>query len=217
MDPKLAFMMIRKFGDRAPLLTDKLYYMLSEQIAKVESTDAFLDQVMEEHEVCEKLLLQISNIKPASARVEIIHKLIDEEMEDARREATCRKGCTACCYLNVDITNDEARVLKRLLKPGDEKKLRKQAKVKNTEEHPYQLSYEDAKCVFLKDGECSVYDKRPISCRTHFSASEAILCDTQVHPRGKVSLYVDRKVELFKTIMYKLYGCAPMAKQLLKK
>ncbi len=33
-------------------------------------------------------------------------------------------------------------------------------------------------CTFLKDGECSIYENRPLACRVHFSLDvDAMLCD----------------------------------------
>lgn len=219
MNPKLALQMVKHFGERNfPMLTDKLYSMYAERIELLEPEQypAFMEQMDKQWQLAKELMAEINKISPAHKRVETLHALVDELASEAKKEATCKRGCSFCCHISVDITNDEARVLKHLWDGSNLGRLKKQARVKDMYSYLKVLSYEDGACVFLKDSECSIYDQRPAACRTHYSASEPELCNPQSNPGGKVALFVDSKVEMLKTVMYSTQGCAPMAKQLLK-
>jgi len=101
----------------------------------------------------------------------------------------CKKGCAACCRIALPITVSEARILSRasgkrmrwwvrLLSPREA-----QAKmVENT------AKYKGVACPFLVNEECSVYEARPIQCRTHHVLeADASRCDP--HADAEVGKY----------------------------
>ena len=97
--------------------------------------------------------------------------------ETAGLEIDCTRGCSWCCHQLVVMTNiDDARRMLQLARARmDEKQfarfertLRKQAG------QIAALGYERAgqrnwSCPLLHDGECVVYERRPVACRTVFS------------------------------------------------
>jgi Fe-S-cluster containining protein len=64
----------------------------------------------------------------------------------------CKLGCHECCKPNLTVNPLEAEVLRRHLK-------------NHPKEHE---SFGENRCVFLdKQGSCSVYEARPLVCRSH--------------------------------------------------
>lgn len=97
--------------------------------------------------------------------------------EMANQTTDCKAGCDWCCQQLVVITNfdDGKAILKAVKKRLTKRELkvfkrsvREQAKLINS------MAHEEAEllqwpCPLLKDGQCSVYDVRPVACRTVFS------------------------------------------------
>ncbi len=92
----------------------------------------------------------------------------------------CKKGCSFCCHQRVDIHAMEARHIVKYCKVKgisiDKKYLQVQAKFKALKQA---YSNTHSACVFLKNGECSIYEARPIQCRKYFSSSDPIYCDVK--------------------------------------
>ena len=90
--------------------------------------------------------------------------------------SACRKGCSACCYQRVAITEQEAEELTSYLTSDDVAHLGKQL---GRAVEDYTILSADSRCVFLdeKSGSCRVYDKRPLICRNHY-ASDPQKCIT---------------------------------------
>jgi len=89
---------------------------------------------------------------PAGAeRARYVHKSIEAQRSQyyasepkERAKVKCRRGCSFCCGPNIQITSDEADLLK---------------------ERP--VIGLTGRCRFLdKDGSCSVYEDRPATCRS---------------------------------------------------
>jgi len=91
---------------------------------------------------------------------EAVRARIAQLTSNAPPEAVCKSGCNACCYQAVTVTIEEAKHLARHLKPGDIEQLQAQKNFSDWE--PFD---ERSRCVFLRDGKCSIYKDRPLSCR----------------------------------------------------
>lgn len=153
-----------------------------------------------------------------------VHEIIDERM--ARMLATsthgpdvqCRKGCAACCHLNVDIFTSEAELLWMVAKEDgirvDEARLARQA-AKNADTWR-ELPPEDQRCVFLADDDtCKVYEHRPGACRKYMVKNDPDLCDMHKHPGGKVAIVFDVEAEIVHSAAMTVYGADSMAAKLL--
>ena len=109
----------------------------------------------------------------------------DELIADriAGKQMACARNCSWCCHQLIVMTNrDDAVAMLRSARTqmssaefhGFELALREQAAEIG------QLTHEQAEsrhwtCPFLRDNSCSVYDLRPIACRSVFS-SDASCC-----------------------------------------
>lgn len=103
-------------------------------------------------------------------------------------EISCKKGCSFCCHDEINITDWEAiRILNHIeeYKP-DLELLKKQ----NEAEDFRKLPWVDQKCSLLnKDGTCSIYENRPLICRTHNSTDDPQLChlgENPTHGHGQI-------------------------------
>lgn len=131
-------------------------------------------------------LQQINDAKKTDSDSEILlglYKLYDEiwsEVPDRiKSEIKCRKGCSFCCHINVDIHDTEANLIFEELgaqgKYGkiDWNTLEKQKGLDINE----RIKSSDSKCIFLENGDCSIYEFRPVSCRKFFVVSDPKNCD----------------------------------------
>lgn len=112
-------------------------------------------------------------------RLKMLRGLADRINDAVSKESACRRGCNACCKIQVEMTGWEARVI------ADELGI----KVKEPEAHKSgdsrqrSLELMGRPCGFLKNGECSIYSSRPIACRLHHSLNlDAAMCQPDVPP-----------------------------------
>lgn len=89
----------------------------------------------------------------------------------------CKKGCAWCCHQLIVITHweDGRQILgaaRERLTPDEfgvfERRVRDQAQAINKMGHEAAEALQWT-CPLLKDGECVVYDLRPVACRSVFS------------------------------------------------
>ncbi len=133
----------------------------------------------------EKLALQyrvtLEALPPGPDRAKAVHRLINQQTEGLQAiPITCAKGCSGCCHLEVEITQDEGELLAQTVLDGhriDRDRLRKQAsRVRNSAEWNSLVAPEN-RCVFLAaDDACSVYESRPSICRKHLVISPPSEC-----------------------------------------
>jgi Fe-S-cluster containining protein len=152
-----------------------------------------------------------------------VQKNIDNRVKLSNKEGehkvSCRQGCSFCCYLWVDITDDEALLLTKYAQENkidiDYDRLEKQL-VDNIEEFN-KLPLQVRRCPFLdNNGSCKVYDVRPTSCRTLNVVSDPKLCDTSIHKGGKVLRLADLESEAMSCATTNATESGNMAKMLLQ-
>jgi hypothetical protein len=69
-------------------------------------------------------------------------------------DISCTRGCSACCILE-SVFPVEAYNIYESMTDGE------------SLEQVRSSGCEEGKCVFLREGECSIYRYRPVICRTH--------------------------------------------------
>ena len=70
-----------------------------------------------------------------------------------KQHLACKKGCDLCC-MDYSIFPVEFYSILGALN-------------QKNEQHVFPTQNVDGSCVFLKDHQCTIYDERPIICRTH--------------------------------------------------
>lgn len=144
-------------------------------------------------------------------RVNSINQIVDGFFQNTANKASCKRGCSSCCHLNVDITDCEAQVIKKF--PHNKKNLKLHSKLGQATRH--KLSREESACPFLKDNECSIYEDRPLACRAYHVVSDPKLCDIHENPDGKAGVMIVSTVDFIRAANYHVYGCKTMADHLL--
>jgi Fe-S-cluster containining protein len=106
----------------------------------------------------------------------------------------CKKGCSACCYVSISVFESEAqRILDWALALSSASKqelanLLKHKAEKGAEDWGKDAAGQKRKaCAALVDGACSIYEARPVICRTQ----GAPLQWKTVNEKNEVSLYRD--------------------------
>lgn len=111
-----------------------------------------------------------------NARIDLI--LANSMQQNTVFKSCCKKGCHHCCY---EPAYTDRRVIDHIIagmtpEQIEEVKAKLPAWLERTEqarkeERPASLSYLAlrAACPLLKDGMCSVYERRPMDCRIWFA------------------------------------------------
>lgn len=120
---------------------------------------------------------------PGAERGRTLHRLIEREMGVAGMFPTsCSKGCSGCCHYEVEVTRDEAAVLKERVEAGfaiDRERLAVQAARERRSPDWRKFGSADNRCVFLgAEGACGIYEDRPSICRKHMVTTPAAACTT---------------------------------------
>lgn len=141
---------------------------------------AFLESLSAELEAA---AAEIMKVPEGPARARKLHEMVEQEIQQgAEIEVSCQKGCSACCHMEVEITNYEARILVARLHDGREidfERLEKQSQ-RELQDKAWRLGRREAtnRCVFLnKEEACGIYEERPVMCRRHSVTSPAKNCE----------------------------------------
>jgi Fe-S-cluster containining protein len=166
----------------------------------------------------------LRNLNNAESVSSSIHNEIDKIMDETIREekvhkVSCSKGCSFCCYLFTEISDDEATLLTAYSKEIgfeiDYDYLEKQSV--ETEEDFQKLRYRTRRCVFLdKEGGCSVYQHRPMACRKLLSVSDSSKCDTQKRNGEQIAKLASVEAEAITAAVLNERETGSIAKMLLK-
>lgn len=203
---------------KIPKLLDQTYFMFQEEYYSLSSRQQKNDLVKEIIKAWNKAveLMNAEKTNSVEVRLKNIYKFCDSsfainnEVESGVRYS-CKRGCSACCHINVDITNDEAEILRKL--PHGRENLELHKKLGHSPRS--NLSKEQSACPFLKDNECSIYDNRPFACRVYHVVSDPKFCDIRENAGGMVEVVVKASVDIIRAANYEIYGCDTMANQLL--
>jgi len=148
---------------------------------------------------------------------------IDEAMKQMREEdkaqISCKKGCSYCCHINVDISMDEAKLI---VEHCVEKSIpiyveRLKAQLGMNNDKRRNLG-ENTACAFLdvEQGTCNVYEYRPAACRKYIVFSDPLLCDAKENPGATVTQFINQKAELITAGIMNNSAFGPMAELVLE-
>lgn len=114
-----------------------------------------------------------------AAKSVILEMLSDEDRQGIHLD--CKKGCHYCCGLTVKVAMPELYIIfEHLLKTHTQDELtdlQRQLSVYTETFNRCETREEKIAmpCTFLKDGVCSIYSVRPLSCRA-WNSSDSDLC-----------------------------------------
>lgn len=118
------------------------------------------------------------------ALMEECYKIADNFLKKVNEEKTitCKKGCSFCCHDEIHMSDIEARYFDKNVVP----KANPNKMVLATQQNSIfkTLPWKSKRCALLtKEGECSVYENRPLVCRVMNSNEKAELC--KIDGKGK--------------------------------
>ena len=107
--------------------------------------------------------------------VKRVHKLVDQfvKLAGVAEDSPCTVGCAACCKHSVSVTISEAHAIEQIynLEPVFIDMENGQFFRDDGQK------YEGLLCPFNQEGQCQIYEWRPIVCRSYFSQEEsAVYC-----------------------------------------
>jgi len=115
-----------------------------------------------------------------SVEREFTDEMVDQVVDHYDKKGnpiSCGKGCSFCCHQHVACLPEEVEIL--FLKHSDSINIHK------LESQVRDWGNSEKSCVFLKNGECSVYEDRPMMCRRMIVNSPSENCDTS---KGKKNI-----------------------------
>lgn len=170
----LPYHLTREVSIKGPIIARETFY-------KYKDSQLF-------REVAKKFFKSLKKAARPQKWAKIFHRQVQEHVDevidnlDHPELIQCKKGCSACCYTQVSVTEEEAELLAQRVQAGvqiDRAKLYTQVQAKNDAKKWYQIEHNKRGCVFLDENEnCRVYEDRPAVCRTNFALSDPKFCDT---------------------------------------
>ncbi|HMD00585.1 MAG TPA: YkgJ family cysteine cluster protein [Ferruginibacter sp.] len=141
-----------------------------------------------------KQLKTINRFETVKEVYKAVDGFFDKAPEETKKNIQCKAGCTACCFIDLDISREEAALIVNYCRENDieidKEYLTKQVSIGRRPSNGM------SRCVFLKDNLCSIYPVRPVSCRKHFVNSDPALCDASKNAVDKVDRYFDINSEI---------------------
>lgn len=150
--------------------------------------------------------------KIAKAFVRLLQAVSEEisDMEDtAHLRSTCQMGCAFCCYFPIVINKMEAQLIKNAIRdmPSDRKQFIENHLIQYYQTYEDKInqlsdtdivSDPDAKynykkanlpCPFLnlETNTCTVYEIRPLPCRTYVNYTDPKICEDNIMPKETIS------------------------------
>lgn len=107
----------------------------------------------------------LNNDAVLGEKLSLLYAFVDRLNENVvSRLSSCKKGCSHCCHMDVQVTTLEASYVAF------------QADIPFLEDRPLSTGHKSA-CIFLSSsGTCLIYPHRPLFCRTYHSMSPPELC-----------------------------------------
>jgi len=146
-------------------------------------------EIMDRAEVISKALNFMMLFKPLDEVMEFAYNSVDEIFKESGyfKDTSCQKGCSFCCHDSIIVSKMEAEYLKRKLTgvSFDSLLLKRQNKTEFSN-----LKWKHKRCVLLdKNNRCSIYENRPLICRTHNSLDAPELCHLGNNDKGHKQAY----------------------------
>ena len=139
------------------------------------------------------ILKEIYQLHGGNAMIQYAHEQC-QEMLDKRNlfeETSCKGSCSFCCHDTIMMPKLEAEYIKAILKLNN--LIPDPTRSKLQQELPKEsLNFMARACPLLADENeegkrlCSIYEARPLVCRTHTSLSESKFCNRAEYPNAIV-------------------------------
>jgi len=133
--------------------------------------------------------------------------------DENKKDIQCKAGCTHCCYIEIDVSRDEAAAILAFCR---EKGLTVDKEYLEQQVAAGRKTFSAvSRCAFLKDNLCSIYEVRPVACRKHWVNTDPALCDFSGNTANAVGNYFDINTEILASAMLQVAEAIPLEKALL--
>ncbi len=99
-------------------------------------------------------------------------EFFDKTQKKHSAQMECKAGCSKCCMTDISVFEIESDRIQEWFDSQAEE-------IQNNLKTKWQTPVEAGACTFLYEGQCSIYEARPLICRTQglplFVASENVL------------------------------------------
>lgn len=122
----------------------------------------------------------------------------DAVSADHHVDFSCRRGCSYCCHLRVEIRPHGAFVLANHIRTKFDavQRARVMARIEQNLERIQSMTPEQhiragIPCALLEDGACSAYEARPTTCRKYHSVSVDTCRDAFMDTSAPLTGYIE--------------------------
>ncbi|WP_076999110.1 YkgJ family cysteine cluster protein [Variovorax sp. KK3] len=151
-----------------------------------------------------KLVKASQRAKSVAQRVVWLQRAASAWARPIEAVSACRQGCSHCCHIPVTISHVEARLLAHASgrvpqEPTRSVRINDDVSAQRLVDMERQLQGAPlSPCPFLRAGQCSVYDARPIACRTLVNLDDDdLLCRHAGDSTAKVPYADARHLKMF--------------------
>lgn len=106
------------------------------------------------------------SVPDPNVHLKVLRQRVDAHFEAATARSpdsfACRAGCEQCCHQRLSVFEVEAAPIREALAQLEQRDPERRARVRAQARDP-----EDPRCALLVDGHCSIYEQRPLICRSH--------------------------------------------------
>lgn len=102
-------------------------------------------------------------------------------------KASCSKGCSFCCHDKIIVSKMEIEHIKKVVK--EKNIVPNQRRLRQQRQNNPNIKWEDKACSLLSEPDengqriCTIYDERPLICRTHNSREDPKFCNKSEYPK----------------------------------
>jgi Fe-S-cluster containining protein len=130
----------------------------------------------------------ITSNKIIKLMFEDIVTLSEKTYEKEGNNIACEKGCTACCKLDVEVSEPEiiyiytymSNILEKEQLDAFFNQIEDTVSIIKDIDDIDEYAKLQIPCVFLHNGACSIYEVRPFICREYHSY-DRVVCDESFH------------------------------------
>jgi Fe-S-cluster containining protein len=111
------------------------------------------------------IIMTSQNLKPLRKLQLNSSTFFNQFYKKHQAQMACKDGCAQCCHVDLSIFEGEAQIILEWAQNLNQEQKKELVHLLNTPEQDTVFHKKKA-CVFLRENRCSIYEGRPIICRT---------------------------------------------------
>lgn len=126
------------------------------------------------------------NLTPLSQLQSNASHFFNQFLQKHQGNMQCKSGCAQCCHVELSIFESEAALVIQWVQQLGEESKKQLLEALHSPEQTTEFQKKKA-CVFLRNNQCTIYEARPIICRTQ----GAVLQFKKEVEKNKTEVHVD--------------------------